>query len=79
MARSRSADAPKGKVIKQEPGIRSAESRKNARAKQAASNMRKTETKQPQSESRSTARRRKSDAEQTEAGEQMGLLRVEWF
>lgn len=79
MARSRSADAPKAKVIKQEPGIKSADSRKNAGTKPAASKMRKTEINQPQNESGSTARRRKTGAEQTEAGEQMAFLRVECF
>lgn len=58
----------------QEPGIKAADSGKNASTKQAASKMRKTEINQPQNESGSTARGRKAGAKQTEAGEQMGFL-----
>lgn len=79
MARSRSADTSKAKVIKQDPEIYSADSRKNARTKPAASKTRKTETNKPQNESGATAGQRKTGAEQTEAGEQMGFLRVGCF
>lgn len=67
MATSRSADAPK-----QEPGIKSADG-KGSQTKQAASKIRKKEINQPQNESGSTARGRKTGAQQTEAGDRMGF------
>lgn len=75
MARSRSANTTKEKVIKQEPVIKSAGSGKDAHIKQAASKRRKMEINTPENESKSTARRRKnSRAVPAEAGKQMEFL-----
>lgn len=75
MARSRSANTTKEKVIKQEPVIKSAGSGKEAHIKQAASKRRKMEINTPQNENKSAARRRKNGgAVPADAGKQMGFL-----